>query len=122
MTKEETHGQATELAAYYRIQAQRTDEGDHAFCQRVAGRLRKMGHVVEAHEIACGRRFDEAGGESVLAGLSGAVALALDGRRYSRNGEAMLGDEFAAGTIARNPKPQMTPGMALLMVELFGRK
>jgi hypothetical protein len=118
----QSQDQARDCAEYYQIPGQRENESESAFCARVAGRLREMGHIVEAHEIVTGKRFDEAGGGQVMTGLTGALAMAFQDRQYSHEGRRMLGDDFAAGTIAQDGRPKMTPEMALLMVEMLGRR
>lgn len=110
-----------EVVQYYKLEPRREGESDNAYRQRVAGQLRDMGEIVLAHEISAGKRFDDPdGGEDVITGIMGAMAQALEGRDYGRRGEQQVGDDIAAGHVIRNPRPKMSPEMALLAVLMFG--
>lgn len=109
---------ATEYAEYYNIEGQREGESDHAFKGRVAGKLRDMGKIIEAHEAQHDERYENS--EKVMTGVIGAMAQTLQGVDYGSSGERQIGDDIAAGTIAQDLESDLTPEMALLMVQLFG--
>jgi hypothetical protein len=78
--------------------------------------------IIEAHEVAQDKRYDEEGGDTVMMGITGAVATALQGRNYGSKGDRRVGDEIAAGVVATQPKrPSMSPEMVMLMMALFDR-
>lgn len=110
-----------EHAKYYGITEQAEGETDAEFRGRVAGVLRDQGHIIEAHEIFTGRRYDAEDGQDVVTGIMGALAQAMQGVDYHSTGERRLGDDFAAGTLIQNPKPEMSAEMALLAVMLLGK-
>ena len=112
---------ATKYAKYYDIPAQLDGESDAAFMARVAGELRNQGRIVEAHEASQNKRYDEDGGDMVMTGLYGAMAMALQGVDYGSTGDTLIGDEIAAGLIATAPKRDTDPLMALLAMALFGK-
>jgi len=109
---------ATDYANYYKIAPQGDTETDSAFRHRVSGELRDAGHVTEAHEAHCDERYEQS--ENVMTGVMGAMAQALQGVDYGSTGASQVGDDIAAGILSKSTRPQMTPDMALLMVELFG--
>ena len=108
---------ATEYAQYYKITLQQEGETDEAFRRRVAGALRDMGCIIEAHEAANDARYED--DDNVMTGIVGALAQAMQGIDYRSKGERQIGNDFAAGTLVQNPKPKMSPEEALLMVTLF---
>ena len=63
------------------------NESDGTFAERIAGRLRKDGHVVEAHELTQGCRYDsdDPRRADVTMGLMGAAALARENPRWARD-------------------------------------
>jgi hypothetical protein len=109
---------ATEYAGYYGIAPQGESEPDGTFRSRVAGALRDQGKVIEAHEAQQDARYED--NDDVMTGIMGAVAQAMQGRNYGRRGESQVGDDIAAGTCVRYPKPEIDPAMALMMIALFG--
>lgn len=111
---------ATEYAKWYEIEGQRPDESDMAFRTRVANALHAQGNLIEAHEARVDKRYDEEGADSVLDGLFGAAAIALRGKPYSTNPDNQIGDEIAAGVIARNPQDE-PDSLMLMMAILLGR-
>ena len=123
------HEMAKQYAGdYYGIAEQAADESDQGFVERVVGTLRASGHVIEAHEVNAGARYDDdsRGTETVMDGLFGAAAMALPQNRAlserCSNPYRRVGDEIAAGAISRHPRPEMTPEMAILAVTLFGSR
>ena len=109
---------ATEYASYYDIASQGEGEADGTFRSRVAGKLRDMGKIIEAHEAQQDARYDD--NEDVMTGIMGAMAQAMQGRDYGHRGESQVGDDIAAGTFVRYPKPEIDPMAAMLAVLTFG--
>ncbi len=107
---------ATEYAEYYSIASQEESESDYTFRNRVANALREMGHVIEAHEAFQDKRYEQS--DDVMGGVIGAMAQALQGTNYSGD---PIGNDIAAGVVAQDDRPKLTPEMALLMIELFGK-
>ena len=106
---------ATEYAKWYDIPAQAEGETDMAFRHRVAGELRDLGHIIEAHEAQQERRWDDPnGGDMVMAGIAGALAMVLQGKSYGSTGVNLVGDDIAAGVIAQSPKQDIDPMMLLI--------
>jgi hypothetical protein len=107
---------ATEYAQYYGIPAQGEGETDLAFRTRVSGVLRAKGLIIEAHEAYQDSRYEEgyAGSADVMTGVMGAMALALSDRDYGVDGARQVGDDIAAGIIARHPEAKYDPLVALL--------
>jgi len=106
---------ATDYAEYYEIEAQREGEDDYAFRNRVANALRARGRLIEAHEAFRNERYEQS--DDVMGGVIGAVAQAMQGTSYRGD---PIGNDIAAGVVAQDDKPKLTPEMAMLMVELFG--
>lgn len=98
---------AAQYAEHYGFEAQGDDESDHGFRSRVAGQLRDMGNVIEAHEALRNERYEQS--DDVTAGIFGAFAQTLQGGS-GRSGEQQLGDDIATGTVLRYPRKRMTPG------------
>lgn len=116
--------QATSLASAYGLEPQREEETASDFRRRISGILRDRGLLVEAHECLQNCRWDaEDGAGAVLTGLIGAMAMALQGTTYGTHGATRVETERMAGIVVENPKPEMSPETALLMIELFeGRR
>ena len=110
---------AAEYAQYYKIDPQGPRETDDAFKSRVAGKLREMGHLIEAHEAFQDERYEESG--DVMTGIIGAVAQAMQGVDYGhkQDGERQIGDDFAAGVVVQAPKRDDSL-VLLLAALLFG--
>lgn len=105
---------ARQYAEHFKITPQQDGEGDITFRHRVAGTLRDAGHYIEAHEAFNNERY-EVGGDA-LTGITGALALALQGRE-TESGSRQISEDFAAGVIAQSPKPDMSfAEMMLLMM------
>jgi len=109
---------ATEYAKYYNIEPQRDNESDSNFKSRVSGKLRDAGNIIEAHEVAQDKRYDADGGENVMAGIAGAMAMAMQGKDYGSKGSSLIGDEIAAGRKAMSPKKEIDPTMLLMKILL----
>lgn len=109
---------ATEYAEFYSIKAQQEGERNLAFRGRVAGALRNMGKIIEAHEAQQDARYESS--DKVMTGFFGALAQALHGD-YGSTGESQIGDDIAAGIVVQKPQPEMSPEMALALVALFGK-
>lgn len=110
---------ATEYAKYYELDPQGENESDLDFRDRISGTLRDMGHIIEAHEVHHNERYEQS--DDVMTGVIGAVTQALQGVDYGSRGSQQVGDDIAAGAVTRYRKEQMSPEMALLMIELFGK-
>ena len=91
---------------YYGV-AQEKDETDKAYRSRLAGELRRRGKIIEAHEIASGRRWDdpEQGPTGPMAGIYGAIAQTMQGFEYSPyDSERQVEDDIAAGVVVMQPR------------------
>ena len=79
------------------------DESDHAYRSRVAGELHKQGSIIEAQEVASGRRWDDPEQSETtgpMMGIIGATALAMQGICYSPGDhERQISDEIVAGVV-----------------------
>ena len=100
---------AEEYAGYCGIE-KREGESDADFRSRVAGKLRSQGNFIEAHEAYFGRQYDDPdqGPTGPMAEIFGAVALAMQGRKYSPDDPER---QIAAGVVAQAPED---PSKALL--------
>lgn len=81
------------------------EESDENFKYRVAGLLRKQGHIIEAHEAFSGRLYDdpEQSLTGPMAGIIGVIAQAKAGREYSPDDpERQIGDDIASGVLAQS--------------------
>lgn len=96
-----------EMANYLGLDPQAAGESERDFRLRVAAELRARGQIVEAHEIACGRRFDDPDASpmgslgSPLTGVAGAIAAALGGIDYGDR--SRVDDEAVIGALALAP-------------------
>ena len=110
---------ATSYAEWLNLPPQTDGEGDDAFKSRVAVALRADNRIVEAHEVLQDKRWDEEGSDMVMAGIAGALAMALRGRNYGSTGDRQLGDEIAAGVVATAPpKPRMSEAEMMIALAL----
>lgn len=110
-----------QLQEAYNLPPQGAEESDYNFRHRIAGVLRDMGKLIEAHEAQQDARWDDdTKGEDVQAGIMGALAQALQGVDYHVKGEQQIGCDIAAGMYVKHKKPDMSPKEALLMIQLFG--
>ena len=108
--------EARAYGEYYEI-PQREQEDDFAYRSRVAGELRRQGKIIEAHEAASGRRWDdpEQGPTGPVAGITGAMAQALQGIEYSpHDPEHQVGDDIAAGVVASAGESQSDAAIGML--------
>ena len=108
---------ATQYAEFYEIEPQREDESDYLFRHRIAGALRDMGKLIEAHEAQRDERIEDS--DDVMAGVMGAVAQAVHGIDYGISGIQQVGCDIAAGELVIKPKSKMSPEAALLSILLF---
>ena len=129
------YAEARMYGEYYGI-TQAEDEGNEAYRSRVAGELRKQGKIIEAHEVASGRRWNDPdqGPTGPMAGIFGAVAQAMQGIEYSPDDpEQQIGDDIAAGVVAMAPKDNsgeaimalfdlVGPEAGMDVLETFSRK
>ena len=111
---------ATDYADYYSIASQQSGESDYEFRHRVAGKLRDMGKLIEAHEAQRDERIEQS--DDVMQGVMGAVAQALHGIDYGVSGVQQVGCDIAAGAIAKSPQPKIDRGLASLMALLLAEK
>lgn len=93
---------ANQYAQYYGI-SRETGETNETFKNRVAGILRGMGRIIEAHEAFSGTRYEDAQSQDGLAttwaGIVGAVASEM--RPISaaqRDPYQQIGDDLAIGS------------------------
>lgn len=103
-------------ASYYGLEPQAVNESDDVFADRVIARLHDKGvqgdasALIIAHELECGRRYDDPAVDNVsgpLAGVTGAIAQALGGQPhgYGRSGvgtEVVLGAYINSGASERD--------------------
>lgn len=117
---------ATIYAADFNLPRQREDESDEQFTSRISGSLRDAGHLIEAHEVRRNKRYDEDGAinepRSVLSGVAGALAQALQGIDYGGKGDRQVGDDVATGVVVINSPPRMSADEALLLVHMLGSR
>lgn len=106
---------ATEYAEWYGLPAQAETEDDYAFRSRVAGQLRDMGHIIEAHEAQNNARYEDS--EDTMTGIFGAVAQAMSGVKYGSRGERQVGDDIAAGYVTRHKKKE--PDLAVMLMAIM---
>lgn len=93
----------TNLQEAYGLPPQGPAESDYDFRHRIAGQLRDMGKLIEAHEAQQDARWDdEEKGGDVLAGVTGAMAQALTGVDYRVQGEQQVGCDLVAGLYLRH--------------------
>ena len=110
-----------QLQEAYKLPPQGADESDYNFRHRVAGQLRDMGKLIEAHEAQQDARWDDdSKGGDVQAGIMGAVAQALQGVDYHVRGEQQVGCDIAAGMYLKHKKPDPSPEAMMLMLQMFG--
>ncbi len=87
-------------AAEFGLEAQRADETDIAFRERISDALRAAGRIIEAHEAYNGALYNQ--DDNTMAGIIGAVANAM-----LRPGQPEdIGDDIAAGFLVKHPASQ----------------
>lgn len=111
---------ATEYAKIFKIEAKKDEESEADFRGRVAGILRNQNHLIEAHEALNNERYEES--NDVMTGIMGAAAMALQGKDYGSEGEHLIDDEFAAGTIVQAPKKDEEALLLLALLMGGGRR
>lgn len=113
--------QANAYVGSYGIKPQADGEGDKAFRERVAGVLRGLDKIVEAHEVVNNARFDaEDSGTDVLDGVKGAMAQVLNHHELAPDDMRQVGDDIAVGGVLKAEK--MSPDEMMLAMLLFGRR
>lgn len=84
------------------------DETPNEYRARLSGLLKEQGNIIEAHEVHCGRRFDDPsarGGYDPMVGIAGVCAMALQDKKYSTDSYLQVGDEIAAGGLVLGRDP-----------------
>lgn len=97
---------AREYGSDYGIK-QKKGESDYAYRSRLAGELKRQGKIIEAHEAFSGRKYDDPkqGQTGPMSGILGAVAQAMQGKKYSPyDPEQQIGDDIAAGVFVRHER------------------
>jgi len=107
---------ATQRAAEFELEPQQENETDDAFCYRISGELRNKGCIIEAHEVHQDVLYDES--PDAMISIFGAVAQTMQGVDYGCRGAHQVGDDIAAGYVALDDTPKMTPETALMMIAL----
>lgn len=107
---------ATEYARWLNLPPQAEGESDDTFRSRIAVALRADNRLIEAHEVLQDKRWDEEGSDMVMAGVAGALAMALQGKDYGSTGVRQLGDEIAAGVVATAPAKQRTRAAEIMIM------
>ncbi len=109
-------------AREFGIQGQQSVESDESFRNRVSAKLRAMGQFIEAHEAYNNSLYDDPNSMAAV-GIVGVVAQAVQGQGTgARTWSQQVGDDIAMGILALDPKEEMSPEMAMLMIDLFGRQ
>jgi len=111
----------TQRAEEFGIEVQRPGESDSVFRGRVAGRLRDMGHIIEAHEAQTNMLYDDPSGDP-MTGIMGAVAQAMQGRDYHVSGENQIGCDIAAGHYVKNPPRRENDAFLMLAMMMMGNR
>lgn len=87
------------------LPAQRQDELDVDFQRRIAGALRDMGKLIEAHEALHNARYDSGSDNGVaITGVMGAIAQALQGINYGVSGRPQVECDHVAGEYLQKKK------------------
>ena len=85
-----------QIANYYGFRPIKSGESEHAYRQALARFLHDNGHIIEAHEVASGKRWDE--DEHTATGILGAVSKAMQDKSYPVD---ELGSDYAAGVLVQ---------------------
>ncbi|MEK6873571.1 MAG: hypothetical protein AABW91_01905 [Nanoarchaeota archaeon] len=107
MAKDETFDRnalALEYGLHYKI-PKLERESDDDYRVRLSGELRTRGDMIESHEVFSGRRYDdpEQGSMGLIAGIFGAMAQELSGKKFSSHDpERQIGDDLALGVVIRD--------------------
>lgn len=111
----------TQRAAEFGIETQRPGESDIAFRGRVAGRIRDMGHMIEAHEAQSNMLYNDSSGDP-MTGILGAVAQVMQKRDYHVSGENQIGCDIAAGHYMKNPPRQENDAFLMMAMLMMGNR
>lgn len=101
------------------LEPQGEKESDTAFRERISGKLRDMGQLVEAHEAHANALYDDPEG-GAMTGIMGAVSQALQRTNYGSSGSGAVGIDIAAGTVASKPSDPAADAMLVLFATLLG--
>ena len=113
--------EAKMYADYYGYPPQKEDESDESFKRRIVGALRDDSHLIEAHELHRGKRWDDPdGGDDVMTGVTGAMAQIMGDFDYGSKGDTQIGDDIAVGTVVENPRPEPNIEAMMLLASLLG--
>jgi hypothetical protein len=109
------NGITTQRAKEFGLNPQAEGESDMAFRNRVSGRLRDMGHLIEAHEAYSDRLYDDPEGDA-MTGVIGAIAQAMQGRDYGKRGSDQIGVDIAAGLHTQHAERSNPSANALMLM------
>lgn len=113
-----------ERAKEFGLPPQGRKESESAFRARISGALRDNGHIIEAHEAATGKLYDDEN-EIAMSGITGALAQKMQGVNYRQSGSNQVGTDVAAGCVATNKNPielsGLRPEFLILACALFGK-
>lgn len=96
------------IAKHYGFRAIADGENETSYRRALATFLRRNGHIIEAHEVASGKRWDQ--DKHTALGIVGAVSKARQGKEYPVD---ELGTDYAAGVLATTPQENDGLGEAL---------
>jgi len=110
-------------ASEYNIEPQGEKESDAVFRDRVSGRLRDMGRIIEAHEAQTNMLHNDPSGDPMV-GIMGALAQKLQDRDYHVRGSSQVDCDISAGHFVRNPRRGslggISPDLAIVFATMFG--
>lgn len=125
--KPEKNWVTAQRAQEFNLPPQGPDESESAFKDRISGALRDMGHIIEAHEAATGKLYNDGGDDPLsnpMTGIMGALAQKMQGVDYHQSGSNQVGLDVAAGYVKKDPPREpfggLTPELAILACALFG--
>lgn len=114
-------------AQEYNLPPQGPDESESAFKNRISGALRDMGHIIEAHEAATGKLYNDGGDDPMsnpMTGIMGVLAQKMQGVDYHQSASNQVGMDVAAGYVATHKKPGalegLSPELLVMAAALFG--
>ncbi len=113
----------TYLQESFQLPPQGAEESDLSFRRRIAGELRDLGHIIEAHEAMQNERYDSdnARGADVMAGIAGAMVQALRKVDYHVTGANQADCDLVAGLYIKHKEPDPSPESILMMMDLQER-
>jgi hypothetical protein len=97
-----------QIADHYDFRPIRKGENETSYRHALATFLRREGHIIEAYEVASGKRWDQ--DDATATSILGAVSKTMQSREYPGD---ELGTDFAAGVIAAKPEQDDGLGSAL---------